>query len=771
MRFYNLDKYLNRLYEFAFPPQDLSPEEKNEKDWNLQMCEAIWALQVNNKCGIKYSELNKIRTNRLYSQASQDSSQYQEKIFEWQQDDLEKKGYVNLNFKNISVMPKMLQIYLAIAENINYKIRANAIDPYSMTQKEYQKYKIWYQKEFAKENREIDQQLGIESQQVDFNPDSLDEIDVYMDLGGFKLIPELAIEESLIHTYDISNWKEISRKIHTGLWENNGAFCHAYYDPIDKKVKIKYIPLDELIIQYSKSNDFENSHFGGHLEPYTPVELRREAPWLKEEDIKDICKNQQGYYGNPNFNEGNWYNDMWDTNTKKYLYDNFIIWVLNCSYISINTEYDQKKKNSYGNEMYVPQKSGGKISRRKYNTEKRKTVISEIGMLYNSKWIIGTDKLIRYGKADYVPRKNERVHIPYYGYLIPGPSKVETSQVFIDNAQLAYLKIQNLSIMATPNIIAIEESALDNLDFGAGPVPKLELFKITTQTGRLIYKATTARGNLTNPAAMHPITELRGGIGPALQEQILILDKNLEMIREVTGLNRIADASTPDPEQSVKGSQIALLGANNALKMLLYAFLDIYKKSARSICMTIKDLITLNEKSREAYISVIGKIKTDVMKLIAGLSESDLSILVEPLPDDEQKMKLEQRILAAMRPGKEGVTPLTMRDSMILDRLINSGNYKYAELYLAKREFENEQFAMQKIMENQNMNAQQNIAMEEKKKNDEKERITHETNEKIREYKEMKEIDKGFEETKHNFKLEEIEKQNEFKKSEKTQPV
>jgi hypothetical protein len=113
--------------------------------------------------------------------------------------------------------------------------------------------------------------------------------------------------------------------------------------------------------------------------------------------------------------------------------------------------------------------------------------------------------------------------------------------------------MQNALAMSANSGVAVEYTSLMNMKLGGEKMEPLEILSIRRDTGDLIYKMTTHMGKQNIPGGMRPIQELTGGIGPQLQEFITLFDLNLNFIRQLTGINEIADATTPDPNQSVGG--------------------------------------------------------------------------------------------------------------------------------------------------------------------------------------------------------------------------
>ena len=74
-------------------------------------------------------------------------------------------------------------------------------------------------------------------------------------------------------------------------------------------------------------------------------------------------------------------------------------------------------------------------------------------------------------------------------------------------------------------------------------------------TGNIYYRRIDDEGNMTGAV---PIAELENGIGRDFETLINVYNHNLQMIRDVTGINEARDASQPSSEALV-GSKVSFI--------------------------------------------------------------------------------------------------------------------------------------------------------------------------------------------------------------------
>ena len=228
----------------------------------------------------------------------------------------------------------------------------------------------------------------------------------------------------------------------------------------------------------------------------------------------------------------------------------------------------------------------------------------------------------------------------------------------------------------------------------------LEILSIRRDTGDLLYKLTTHMGKANVPGGMRPIQELTGGIGPQLGEFIQLFEMNMEFIRDLTGINRIADATTPDPNQSVGGSEMAIAATNNALKPIYSGYIRLKELVCRSCAIRIGNLIRNDKKAYEGYIPVIGGAGVKILSVGADVVDVDWEIQIQAKPTAQRKRIILEAAMAAMQPDKDGFIGIEQQDFMMIERLLENGNEKLAEIVLNLRSGKNKERQLQVQREN-----------------------------------------------------------------------
>ncbi len=208
------------------------------------------------------------------------------------------------------------------------------------------------------------------------------------------------------------------------------------------------------------------------------------------------------------------------------------------------------------------------------------------------------------------------------------------------------------------------------------------------------------------PSSSKPFTELAGGIGPLLQELMLIINSSLENIRSITGVNQITDATGPNPEVGLGVSQLAVASTNNSLKPIYTNYIDIKEKSAENCAHRIQSVSKYNGKYR-TYDKALGKAAWEVIKEGADFSLCEMGIKIQALPTAKEIEAMTLDLQKAIQSGRDGKPSLTMAEYFAIKRILMSGGgLKLAQVMLAFRERKHQQEAERLQQQNMQLNAQ-----------------------------------------------------------------
>lgn len=740
-----LGSYQHGSYPF---PKDEIPNSKKTEQWGKKFCEAMYAAYVTDRAGVPYSSIDELNTLRLYAAGNQDVAQYQKILLDESEDGSDVEGYMNINWDPLVVMPKFLNIIQGIFEVQEHSIVASAVDPKSTETRELSKLRKWFKGRYKPVLDAVNSISGYQPE-PEWIPETLDELGLYEQAGGFKMVKETEIEEGLDYSFYISDWRETKRKMIYDFASINCAAVRDFTDQYTRKAKARYVDPVKLIMQYSRHWDHRNSEYAGEIIQETITNIRKNTK-LGEDTLRQLAQFYNGRYANQTLSS--WADEDLKLEGGGWKYDNFVIDVVDAEWYSINEKGRTYRKNDRGETLSYDEQEG-----KVYNKPNKKTVTTRYKVVYRCKWIVGTDFVYDFGLQYDVPRPGKKeVELSFKFFKLPGRSIVDLSRPNVDQMELTWFKLQNALAMSANSGVAVEYTSLMNMKLGGQKMEPLEILAIRRETGDLIYKATTHYGKPNLPGNLRPIQELTGGIGPQLEEYIRLFEINLEMIREVTGINRIADASTPDPQQSVGGSEMAIAATNNALRPIYSGYIRLKEQVARSLALRIQMLIRHDKKAYEGYIPVIGGSGVKILSVGVDSIDADYEIKILAKPTEQRKKTILEAAMNAMKPDRDGYVGIEESDFMMIERLLENGNEKLAEMMLNYRSRKNKERQDRLQKENMRLDKEREQEGAMVKAEEERKTISFQTDEDIRKETAKADLEDRNNENEHLRKMDQI---------------
>ena len=272
----------------GFPSHDVSPQIKVGKEWCMTFCKAIDSLYRNNMTGLNYSDVDLFNLWRAYGNGNQSVSQYMDllgikknavspvtqtvsDVNPPARDNKEfmRKGYMNVKWDIVPIAPNFKNIILGIGEDMGYDVFADGLDEASSAERQQMKYLLWVERELKGYFDKLEQAANVEFPKPDYVPQSNQELELFAQLGGFKLKSEMSIEQGINYTLDISEWKEVRRKLLEDAFELGVVGVKDYVDPFTQKAKVRYCDPALSVIPYNHQQDFNNMPFAGEYIYYS----------------------------------------------------------------------------------------------------------------------------------------------------------------------------------------------------------------------------------------------------------------------------------------------------------------------------------------------------------------------------------------------------------------------------------------------------------------------------------------------------------------------
>lgn len=665
----------------SFPNPVASKEEKATKKYGLEYARAIWATHTRSATTYN-TRIERFINNRKYAEGLQSIQKYKNRL------DLNNdSSYLNLDFNPVNRISTTIDNIVGKLMNQKVKIQCNPIDSESLTKFDDYRRKLYANKFLAKIAPQIEEKTGIPLIPIGEEiPKTNDDIEMHLKLN-YKMDASMSMESAMQYVNNNNMFEETRRKVLKDIFTLKWAAIYRYYDSA-KNIRHEYVDPVDLIVPYSKYDDFRNITYQALKKQYQIWELALQNPKFTEEDLFNIAKTQEGNNGNHSWEYGDSYEGYYSSGATDKTYMNFNITVMEFYYITQNVEKRVKKKNSKGGffyndkpskysmdidplgisvvdngdswgiqgENYTLKKDGAtsaddaKEYFAKIKTDKRKktseVIEKKAKYRYEGRWIPGTEWLWDYKMTENTEREkisgsySPEVELPISIvamdiYDMQNKSLVERMIPLEDQMNLAHLKFQQLLIKAVPPGIKFDIDGLDGIisSMGEGTKP-IDILKMYMQTGSFPSSSTRADGTYINSSV---VETLPNGIGKDFQAYIATMQNYQMMINDVIGFNSAVDASSPDSNALVGVQKMAAQATQNALRPYYNAHLELILKSSKRVALMIQDSVQYNW---DAFKMAIGEQAADTLKHGRKLAFNQFAISMMVAPDEEDKQNV-----------------------------------------------------------------------------------------------------------------------------------
>ena len=626
-----------------FPSQIASDQEKQSLEYGTTVGRAIEREWFNNDNGNSRFKSNQVSFHnlRLYARGEQSIQKYK--------DELSINGdlsYLNLDWKPVPIIPKFVDIVVNGISDRQFDIKAYSQDPYGVNKRTKYMESLIRDMQTKELNEFAEAEFGVNLFENDPEtlPKNKEELDVHMQLS-YKQQVELAEEQALNVLLDGNKYDLIKRRCNydittIGIGAVKNTFTKA------EGAKVEYVDPVNLVWSYTDSPYFDDIYYVGEVKSVHLNELKKEFPWLTNDDLKEIASQSVSNSGFYNRTINN--NDEDDSNTVQVLYFN---------YKTFTNEVYKVKETATGASKIIPKTDEFNPPEEMYEEYGISKLSQSLEVLYEGVKIVG-GKMLKWEMAKNMIRPKSDYTKTKMNYSIVAPrmykgrieSIVSRITGFADMIQLTHLKLQQVMSRMVPDGVYLDADGLAEVDLGNGtnynPQEALNMF---FQTGSVIGRSFTQDGDM-NPGKV-PIQEISTGSGGG-KMQSLIGNYNyyMQMIRDVTGLNEARDGSTPDSRALVGVQKIAAANSNVATRHILDGSLFLTADLCEGLSLRISDIIEYSP-TKEAFIHKIGNQNVAVLEEMKNLHLYDFGIFIELQPDEEQKAVLENNIQAAVQSG------------------------------------------------------------------------------------------------------------------------
>ena len=614
-----------------FPDQVVSDAEKATIEYGLQVSRAIeqeWFNYGGSGSNRYASNWNNFHNLRLYARGEQSVQKYK--------DELAINGdlsYLNLDWKPVPILSKFSNIVANGITQKQYDISSYAQDPESLKKRTDYAEAIIFDRNTIEQRKIAGSISGMSFAKSNVPTDQLpgdsEEMELHMQLK-YKPAIEIA-EEEAINTVLATNEFDLTKaRVNQDLVNIGIGITKTSFNPAEGIV-VKYVDPAYCVWSYTEDPNFDDIYYVGEVKSITIPELKKEFPQISDEELERIQKSP----GNRRLIRGF---ENYDYNTVQVMY---------FEYKTYTDQVFKIKRTDNGLEKAI-EKTDAFNPPANDNFDR---VSRSIEVLYEGAKVVGSDMMLKWEMSENMTRPMADTTRVEMSYSLCAPrmykgviqSLISKCIGFADVIQLTHLKMQQVLSRRVPDGILLDMDGLAEVDLGNGtnynPAEALNMY---FQTGSVVGRSLTQDGDMNRGKV--PIQELSSssGIGK-IQALITAYNYNMQMIRDVTGLNEARDGGMPDANALVGLQKMAANASNTATKHIQDASIYLSLSTCENISLKIADVLNF-PLTKNSLMNSISTFNVETLKEIEKLNLHDFGIYLEMEPDDEERAELQKNI-------------------------------------------------------------------------------------------------------------------------------
>jgi len=676
-----------------FPDQVVSDAEKATIEYGLQVSRAIeqeWFNYGGSGSNRYASNWNNFHNLRLYARGEQSVQKYK--------DELAINGdlsYLNLDWKPVPILSKFSNIVANGITQKQYDLTSYSQDPESLKKRTKYASDILFDMLTQEEQGIASEVMNIDIKRSNIPkvelPTSLEERDLHMQLS-YKPAIEIAEEEAIntvlaTNEFDLTKARVNQDLVNIGIGITKTAFNPA------EGIVVKYVDPAYCVWSYTEDPNFDDIYYVGEVKSITIPELKKEFPHISDEELERIQKSP----GNRRLIRGF---ENYDYNTVQVMY---------FEYKTYTDQVFKIKKTDNGLEKAI-EKTDAFNPPANDNFDR---VSRSIEVLYEGAKVVGSDMMLKWEMSENMTRPLADTTRVEMSYSMAAPrmykgviqSLISKCIGFADIIQLTHLKIQQVLSRMVPDGIFLDMDGLAEVDLGNGtnynPAEALNMY---FQTGSVVGRSLTQDGDMNRGKV--PIQELSSSSGMGkIQALITAYNYNLQMIRDVTGLNEARDGAMPDANALVGLQKMAANASNTATKHIQDASIYLSLSTCENISLKIADVLNF-PLTKNSLMNSISTFNVETLKEIENLNLHDFGIFLEMEPDDEEKAELQKNVNIALQTKE-----IDIEDVIDINQI---KNIKYANQMLKLKRKQKQERVQQVTQQNIQAQAQANAESSEK---------------------------------------------------------
>jgi hypothetical protein len=689
-----------------YPPNDINPKDKDIK-WGIAYARASWSdwnYTFPRTCF--FNSADKYEELRLYAMGKQPITKYRKLLSVDEQTD---NTWLVVDWSVRPIIPKFRDIALSRLMQQQYNIVATPID--SEAKGELDQYyadakaKIAIRKLLEQQSPELANHPMVQPQPGD--PMDFEELEMRVEFGE-QFNRSKDAEQVIQLVFYNNDVEQIRRRWDECFFDCGPAGYKAWLDE-NGRPKCRDVNPEAVVTNYCRFPDFRDLIHAGEVIDVSLVDLavmkdENGQPYFTQEQIDEMKESVAGRWSNP---------AMVGRSTNYFKnYDRQSVKVLDMQFYSYNELNFESNVNRRGNTMF------NEVEWERRNNKKNKYLRKKIKVVYEIKWVIGTDYAYDFRLKKDMKRANDPKKMADttldYKFFAPNFYEMRTLSMMerlvplADEYQMTIYRIQNFINRMVPNGWWVDLDALENvaLNKGGENMKPVDLLQMFFETGVLVGRSKDIMGDNVNYKPIIPIDNNAYNQLQALYEHLQL---SVAQMQSIIGLNELTDGSTPNPKMLNGVASMAVQSTNNSLFQIQFGERHLLKSLAEDMLMLSKQAVKKGDL--EGFARSLNSNTLQFIKTSDDLPLRDHGIMLDEMPTDDQKQMLLMQIQQDQAQGL-----LDTADALYILNVYNVKQAQQMLAYKVRKNREAQQKAeMAKIQEN-NQGAQQAAMVAEQAK-------------------------------------------------------
>lgn len=668
----DIEKYLK-----SFPDPEISNSEKNTKAYIGSYVRAAYDNWKSGGSADQYSDRSRKYRAKSYRMGTQSSAPI-ENLLNIEGDIVD----LNLNYSSLPIAQKFADVVINNILNNRFKIKLEASDNVSKARKDDYSKGLHADMSAKPFEELMNQMTGLDLTKKGV-PGDEEELEIMVEVD-YRDPLEIGLETLIDMVQNNNEIGELRRKFVDDLVTHYEAAAYTRID-VDEGIVLDHVEAQNFIRSLSRNEDNRDLKFAGEIKKMTLAEVRNQltpedgiTPDMLEELARDLTSTNGQQSASNNYDDPIYPDQM---NGRNRWYDALTVKVVKLEFKDFNYDLYEKKHSRYGIPTIHKRGEGFKLSGE--SETERELFRDTYETVYKGSWIVGGDTrfLFDWGPANNIlleGKKLNKARLNYVVYTIQGKSIVERMIPYADQMWLSHIKHQQLIAKLRPSGVSVNVTALENAlakqGGEEGYYEPIDLMNYYDVSGNVLYRDDTSDDGA--PRRGIPITPLDNRMGSQLTELTAVYNHNLEIIRDMTNVNKFVDGSMVSSKTLVGVQEKGIEQSNTGVYQISAGLEFMARSVARNIVCHGQDIFKYSDLMK-AYEIGIGEANMEEIERIKAVPVGQINIKIEYEPTAEEKAALNNDINTSISQGE-----LRIEDSIMIREI---DNIRLANKMLIKR--------------------------------------------------------------------------------------